>query len=58
MTLKTTKEVAKELQVEPGTLRAWRAGGKGPPWLKLEGAVKYEDADLKAWKEKQRRGGK
>jgi hypothetical protein len=36
------------LRVSPKTLANWRiAGGKGPPFLKIGGAVRYRFGDLR-----------
>lgn len=35
------KQVAALLGVSLACLRAWRAKGRGPEWLKLSGAVRY-----------------
>jgi hypothetical protein len=40
-TLLTECEVAKRLRMKPGTLRRWRHEGRGPEWVRLEGAVRY-----------------
>lgn len=42
----TEQEVAPLLGLCPGTLRSWRSKGKGPKYLKLEGAVRYRLADI------------
>jgi len=34
------------------TLRNWRLSGKGPPYLKLGGAVRYRESDLDAFLDK------
>jgi predicted site-specific integrase-resolvase len=39
-------EAAKYLSVEVATLRRWRWAGKGPRFLKIEGAVRYDPSDL------------
>jgi predicted site-specific integrase-resolvase len=39
-------EAAKRLAVEVATLRRWRWAGKGPRFLKIEGAVRYDPNDL------------
>jgi predicted DNA-binding transcriptional regulator AlpA len=32
------------------TLRRWRLyGNKGPRWRKLQGAIRYDRADIEAW---------
>ncbi|MGO4440305.1 helix-turn-helix transcriptional regulator [Rhizobium sp. RAF56] len=50
-------EAAKLLAVSERTLEAWRAQGKGPPWLRIgEGrgkGVRYAYAQLRQWAEKQ-----
>jgi DNA-binding transcriptional MerR regulator len=45
-TLLRTKEAAKVLNVTDGTMRYWRAVGIGPRWIKIEGGVRYDLADL------------
>jgi hypothetical protein len=39
-------EAAHYLAVEVATLRRWRWAGKGPRFLKIEGAVRYDPVDL------------
>ena len=48
-------EVAQILSLEVATLRRWRWSGRGPRFLKLGGAVRYDPADLSAFIEQQRR---
>jgi len=48
-------EAAKILSLEVATLRRWRWSGRGPRFLKLGGAVRYELADIEAFKEASRR---
>ncbi len=48
-------EAAKFLSLEVATLRRWRWSGRGPRFLKLGGAVRYELADIEAFKEASRR---
>ncbi len=43
------------LDVEVATLRRWRWAGKGPRFLKLGAAVRYDSADLTAFIEAGRR---
>lgn len=45
-----TKEAAKELNVQPSTLEAWRCRGGGPQFVKLGKAVRYRIEDLEAFK--------
>jgi predicted site-specific integrase-resolvase len=34
-------EAAQLLGLSPNTLRRWRHEGRGPTWVRLEGAVRY-----------------
>lgn len=46
----TTEQVAKLLQVVPGTLRRWRFNGEGPPWVKLAPKLcRYRRTEVMAW---------
>jgi predicted DNA-binding transcriptional regulator AlpA len=49
------REAAQELALSVETLRRWRWAGKGPRYCKLEGAVRYDTADLAAFIEASRR---
>lgn len=49
------REVAQFLNLKVATLRRWRWSGRGLPFLKLGGAVRYELADIEAFKEASRR---
>ena len=49
------REVAQFLNLEVATLRRWRFSGRGPRYLKLGGAVRYELVDIEAFKEAGRR---
>ena len=40
------KETAALLKLTPETLRVWRSQGKGPPWFKFEGSIRYDRTDL------------
>ena len=48
-------EAANFLAVEVSTLRRWRWAGKGPSFLKIGGAVRYDLAVLEAFIEASRR---
>ncbi len=43
------REAAELLAMEVTTLRRWRWAGKGPRFLKIGGAVRYDPADLEAF---------
>lgn len=46
---------AKVLGVAVATVRRWRWAGKGPKFLKLGGAVRYDPADVQAFIDASRR---
>ena len=45
----TPEEAAKELGITAAKLQNWRYAGKGPPYRKLEGVVRYDPKELKEW---------
>lgn len=47
--LLTGKEVASILKMSSRTLENWRMKGKGPPWRRIEGLVRYPESALYAW---------
>ncbi|SDU82477.1 Helix-turn-helix domain-containing protein [Jiangella alkaliphila] len=47
--LMKTAEAAEYLTVTAAALRAWRLRGGGPPWIKLGGAVRYDEGVLNDW---------
>jgi hypothetical protein len=49
------REAAQILGLNVKTLRRWRWAGKGPRFLKMGSAVRYERADLEAYKAAARR---
>lgn len=49
------KEVARLLNVEMATLRRWRWQGKGPSFVKIGSAVRYDQADIDAFIQSSRR---
>lgn len=53
--LLTTNEAAERLNIPSGTLRYWRKIGVGPVWLKLEGTIRYDAADIEAYLVQSRR---
>ncbi|MBP8882259.1 MAG: DNA-binding protein [Dermatophilaceae bacterium] len=53
----TGAQVGRLLSLAPGTLNNWRALGKGPRYVKLEGGVvRYPRAGVLAWMDAQRAG--
>jgi len=55
MKLLTTNAVAEMISVPGGTLRYWRKVGLGPPWVKLEGSIRYAEEDILRYIERNRR---
>lgn len=49
MALLKTVQVAAILKVSAGTLRRWRHEGKGPPFVKFERTVRYDESELRNW---------
>ena len=47
--------VAQVLSVPEGTLRYWRKVGVGPRWVKLEGSIRYDLADVLQYIDERRR---
>jgi uncharacterized protein YjcR len=48
--LYSTEQVAKLLAVSPGTIRAWRARRKGPPYITVSRTlVRYRGKELLEW---------
>jgi predicted site-specific integrase-resolvase len=47
----TQAELAERWQVSERTLDRWRAEGKGPAWLKLNGRVRYRVPDVDAFEQ-------
>lgn len=49
--LATRDQIAEYLGLNPKTLDVWASQRKGPPYIKVEGARRYDWADVKAWVE-------
>jgi predicted DNA-binding transcriptional regulator AlpA len=47
--LLTDAQIAEEKGLKRRTLQKWRGEGKGPPFVKLEGLVRYRRRDLDRW---------
>lgn len=54
-TLLTEAEAARILKVAGQTLRIWRLKGKGPEFIKLGSAVRYDEAEVTRFIEAGRR---
>jgi excisionase family DNA binding protein len=53
----TPGEVAEVLRVPEHTLACWRSQGKGPAWSKIGRHVRYDWADVDAYRVAQRKTG-
>lgn len=51
--LLNTRTAARLLAVSEDTLKAWRSRKQGPPYLHLEGAIRYLRSDLERYIESQ-----
>ena len=49
--LATAKEVAAYLKVHPKSVDRWASRGAGPPFIRIEGARRYDWNDVRAWVE-------
>jgi predicted site-specific integrase-resolvase len=47
--LLTTDELARELRVNPRTVRKWRNEGSGPPVLWAGGVARYRWSEVERW---------
>lgn len=47
--LVTSRDAAAYLNVSESTLSRWRADEKGPPFLQLDGIIRYRRDALDAW---------
>jgi len=47
--LLTEKELAKILKKSPSTLRSQRSRGRGVPFHKIDGSIRYLKADVEAY---------
>jgi DNA-binding transcriptional MerR regulator len=55
MRLLTTKSLAEMISVPEATVRYWRNVGLGPPWIKLEGSIRYAEEDVLEYINRNRR---
>ena len=56
--LLTTAQAGEALGVNPRRLDYWRFVGRGPAYLKIEGAVRYKPSDLRDWLDAARRNAR
>lgn len=54
MALLCPRLAAERLNVKVATLKKWRQGGRGPAYVKVEGAIRYHTDDLDAFVEANR----
>ena len=45
----TPPELARLARVAEGTLSNWRLRNAGPPYLRVEGAIRYRRSDVAEW---------
>lgn len=50
------RQLATLWQTSTRTLQRWRASGKGPPFLRLGGAIRYRRTDIEAFETAARSG--
>ena len=55
MTLLSTRQVAEYCGISPRTLEKWRISGQGPVYRKVGRQVRYDQADIDAWLDDNRR---
>lgn len=49
----TSAEAAERMGITEGTLRVWRARGRGPVFSRFAGRIFYRKADVDAWVEQE-----
>lgn len=55
--LLTQNDVAAMLKVSKQTLFRWRNLEQGPPFIQVEGSIRYRREDVQAWLDKRTLGG-
>lgn len=48
------EELSSWIGIKASTLRFWRATKKGPPFYKIEGAVRYLKTEVEEWAQSRR----
>lgn len=51
------REVAELLRVSRQTLSRWRGSDQGPPFVQVEGSIRYDRAALQKWLDDRTLGG-
>ena len=49
MPTRTTEAAAEYLSISVAALKKWRWEGSGPPYVKFERVVRYQQSDLDCW---------
>lgn len=52
-----SQQLADMLGVGLTTVEGWRRRGKGPPYVPVEGSIRYLKADIEAWIERLKQKG-
>lgn len=47
--LLTARQAAQRLSLHPVTLARWRQSGRGPAWLRLGSAIRYDLLELQSY---------
>lgn len=55
--LLTTSDVATLLKVSNQTVYRWCNVNQGPPFIQIEGSIRYRRADVQAWLDERTLGG-
>lgn len=53
----TPHELADLLKLSVHTLSAWRRTQKGPPWVEVEGSIRYPAPEVNQWLASNTRNG-
>ena len=55
--LMTSPEVAELLRVSVATLARWRGADQGPPFVQIEGSIRYQRDAVQRWIDERTLGG-
>jgi len=53
----TGEDVAREYDLSPHTVKAWRYRGQGPPFYRMHRAIRYRRSEVEEWHRRTRREG-